>query len=104
MQLTDLPVMSPDWAQELAYEIMCSASRDLLLQHPEHHDGGMDAPYTDRRMKELEDRSELDMVFTIPNMARVRRTCSCSGAPSALRSASFPCMPTRSKNWGFPLS
>ena len=72
MQLTDLPVMLPEQTRELAYEIMYSASRDVLLQYPDAKDCDSEAEDTDRRMKELENRSELDMVFTIPNMARVR--------------------------------
>jgi twitching motility protein PilT len=72
MQLTDLPIMSPEQTRELAVEIMYSASRDILLQYPEAKDCDGEAKNTDQRMKELESRAELDMVFTIPNMARVR--------------------------------
>jgi twitching motility protein PilT len=72
MQLTDLPIMSPEQTRELAYEIMYSASRDILLQYPEAKDCDAEAKNADQSMKNLESRAELDMVFTIPNMARVR--------------------------------
>jgi twitching motility protein PilT len=72
MQLTDLPVMLPEQTRELAYEIMFSSSRDVLLQYPDAPDCDAEAEDSERKMRLLEAQSELDMVFTIPNMARVR--------------------------------
>jgi twitching motility protein PilT len=72
MQLTDLPVMLPEQTRELAYEIMYSASRDVLLQYPDAPDCDSEAQDSERQMKALECQAELDLVFTIPNMARVR--------------------------------
>lgn len=72
MQLTDLPVITPEQTRELAYEIIFSSSRDILLQYPTAKDCGIEAEDADKRMEDLECRSELDLVFTIPNMARVR--------------------------------
>jgi twitching motility protein PilT len=70
MQFTNLPPLSPEVTRELAYEIMFSASRDTLLQYPNAHLDLDDDP--DIHMKELEHKRELDMVFSIPGLARVR--------------------------------
>lgn len=72
MQLTDLPVMSAEATRELAYEIMLSSARDTLLMDPTSDD--LDAEMDDpaERMKELEKQQEIDLVFTIPSLARVR--------------------------------
>lgn len=70
MQLTDLPPMSPEETRELAYEILFSASRDILLQYPESHLELDDDAET--HMKQLEQKRELDLVFSIPGLARVR--------------------------------
>jgi twitching motility protein PilT len=70
MQFTNLPPLSPEVTRELAYEIMFSASRDTLLQYPNAHLDLDDDP--DVHMKELEHKRELDMVFSILGLARVR--------------------------------
>ncbi len=72
MQLTDLPVISPEATRELAYEIMFASARDTLLQYPNTDDIGVEMEDTDARMKDLEKRQELDLVFSIPSLARVR--------------------------------
>jgi len=72
MQFTDLPVMLADQTRELAYEILFSASRDVLLQNSDTKDCDSEAEAADTRMHALENQAELDMVFTIPSMARVR--------------------------------
>ena len=72
MQLTELPVMSAAATRELAYEIMFSAARDTLLLDPKGDDIGMEMDDPEARMKELEKRQEIDLVFTIPGLARVR--------------------------------
>lgn len=72
MQLTELPVISAEATRELAYEIMFSSARDTLLQTPNLDDIGAEMDDPEARMKELEKRQEVDLVFTIPSMARVR--------------------------------
>ncbi|MCW3096168.1 MAG: Twitching mobility protein [Chthonomonadaceae bacterium] len=72
MQLTELAVISAAATRELAYEIMFSAARDTLLQDPKADDIGMEMDDPEARMKELEMRQEIDLVFTIPSLARVR--------------------------------
>lgn len=72
MQLTDLPAISPENTRELAFEILFSASRDTLLQYPNSHDCGVTMEDADARMRDLEAKQELDLVFTIPALARVR--------------------------------
>jgi twitching motility protein PilT len=72
IQLTTLPVVTPEQTREIAYEIMFSASRDTLLQYPDSRGCGVDLEDTEAWMRELERKQELDMVFTIPQVARVR--------------------------------
>src|SRR5260370_1225336 len=72
MVLTNLPVVSPETTRELAYEIMFSASRDTLLQYPNSSGKGVEIDDAEERMKELESKQELDLVFTIPDRVRVR--------------------------------
>ena len=72
MRLTDLPMLSSGATRELAIEIMYSANRDIMLQH-EGEEGAVGNDLdADAQMQELEKRQELDMVFSIPNLARVR--------------------------------
>lgn len=72
MRLTALPPVTPQDTRELALEILFSASRDLLLQYPDSAGLGVDTEDADSRLKLLEARQEVDAVFTIPNLARVR--------------------------------
>ena len=72
MRLTDLPVISSAATRELAYEIMFCSARDTLLQDPKTDDIGMEMDDPEARMKDLEMRREIDLVFTIPGLARVR--------------------------------
>ena len=72
MQLTNLPVISAAATRELAYEIMFSSARDTLLQTPHADDIGMEMDDPEARMNDLEKRQEVDLVFTIPALARVR--------------------------------
>lgn len=71
MRLTDLPIMSASITRELAFEIMFSAGRDRMLQN-DSDSVGMEIEDADSLMKVLEQRQELDMVFSIPGLARVR--------------------------------
>src|SRR5437667_6164163 len=67
------PLSSLD-TRELAYSIIFSASRDSLLQYPETGplaDTG-DTGDPELAMARLQERNELDVVFTIPKLARVR--------------------------------
>lgn len=72
MQLTELPIISAAATRELAYEIMFSSARDTLLQDPKGDDIGLEMDDPEARMKELEKRQEIDLVFSIPSLARVR--------------------------------
>ena len=72
MRLTDLPVLSSHVTRELAFEIMFSANRDAMLQSADVDGEGGELPDAETLMKELEQRQELDMVFSIPRLARVR--------------------------------
>lgn len=72
IQLTNLPNITAIQTRELAYEILFCASRDLMLQCADEPATDEDTRADDTRMKRLEESSELDLVFSIPNMARVR--------------------------------
>ena len=72
MLLTQLPRVSPVETHELAVQIIDSASRDALLQYPNSEIFGVESENADTRMCELEDKHEIDLVFTIPGLARVR--------------------------------
>ncbi|MCC6728954.1 MAG: PilT/PilU family type 4a pilus ATPase [Chthonomonadales bacterium] len=71
---SDLPALTPDDTCEIAYGIIDSAGRDYLLQYPESsHDAlGASLDGAEGRMRELQSRDELDLVLTIPGLARVR--------------------------------
>ncbi|HZT43384.1 MAG TPA: PilT/PilU family type 4a pilus ATPase [Chthonomonadaceae bacterium] len=72
LQRTDLPVVSAENARELALEILYSAGRDTLLCHAGARAPAVDGEDADLRMRELEAKQELDVVFTIPSLVRVR--------------------------------
>ena len=72
MLTTELPAMTPGQMRELGYEIMCSASRDSLLQFPDSCNDESETQKTETWVKTLDDMRELDMVFTVPNVARIR--------------------------------
>jgi twitching motility protein PilT len=74
MESTDLDVLTPHHTRELAYSIIYSATRDHLLQYPDGEPGHDDGEVEDAEacMRELHQKSELDVVFTIPRMARIR--------------------------------
>lgn len=73
MVVTDLPVITADDSRELAYGIIFSAGRDTMLNcadEPVAEKSGIDE--AERRMQELQSRKEIDLVFTVPRMVRVR--------------------------------
>ncbi len=74
MQITEMEPLTATQTRELAQSIIYSASRDYLLQYPEDgmEDAGDDTEDAEQRLMELQGRQELDLVFTIPRLARVR--------------------------------
>jgi twitching motility protein PilT len=69
--VSDLPSLTPSDCYELAYSILYSAARDALLAsaHPRESVEPLDV---DEKMQQLEQHAEIDTVFTIGGMARVR--------------------------------
>lgn len=69
--VSDLPPLTPLDCHELAYSILYSAARDALLAsaHPRE---GVEPLDVDEKMQQLEQHAEIDTVFTIGGMARVR--------------------------------
>lgn len=74
MQMADLPALTAEDTRELAYGIIYSASRDYLLRHTEGtgESSGVEMEDADSRMQELQARQEIDLVFTVPELVRVR--------------------------------
>ncbi len=74
METTDLPVLSTADTKELAYSIIYSAGRDRMLQQGDSDEDATEAEVEDaeERMRELQDRREIDLVFTVPKLVRVR--------------------------------
>ena len=70
MRFAELDPISATQARELVYEILFSANRDRLLDLSDLESLHEDDAET--RLKDLEAKHELDTVFTIPGMARVR--------------------------------
>ncbi len=69
--VSDLPPLTPLDCHELAYSILYSAARDTLLAsaHPRESVEPLDV---DEKMQQLEQHAEIDTVFTVGGMARVR--------------------------------
>src|SRR5947209_1586482 len=71
--LTKLPVLDAAAMEELAQSIIYSASRDYLLRF---NAPGQEPPdvteMAERQMRHLAQQEEIDVVFTIPNLIRVR--------------------------------
>ncbi|MEJ5252145.1 MAG: PilT/PilU family type 4a pilus ATPase [Chthonomonadetes bacterium] len=69
--VSDLPPLTPLDCHELAYSILYSAARDALLASA-HPQGSVEPLDVDEKMQQLEAHAEIDTVFTIGGMARVR--------------------------------
>jgi twitching motility protein PilT len=69
---TKLPPLQPTDTEELAQSIIYSASRDYLLRFGASRDDSDPAGVADDHMGRLAEKEEIDLVFTIPNLARVR--------------------------------
>ncbi len=72
LQLTELSPISAENTREMAYEIMFSSVRDTLLRAERSMQKLPDNDDADDLMSLLEHKQELDLVFTIPSLARVR--------------------------------
>ncbi len=74
IKITEMEPLTEQETQELGYSIIYSAARDTLLHRAEKEPSpdltdGDDADY---KMRELENQAEIDLVFTIRHLARVR--------------------------------
>lgn len=71
---TRMPPLTAAEMQELARSVVYTASRDdLLLSFDENLEGNQSVPdVVERHLHALTERQELDLVFTIPNLIRVR--------------------------------
>jgi twitching motility protein PilT len=70
---TKLPPLDPRQMDELAQSVIYSASRDALLRFETPGKEPEEIPnLAEQHMRQLEEKHELDVVFTIPNLVRVR--------------------------------
>ncbi len=70
---TKLKPLEPADTEELAQSIIYSASRDYLLRFHAPGKEADDIPaLAERQMAQLAEKEEVDLVFTIPNLVRVR--------------------------------
>jgi twitching motility protein PilT len=70
---TTLEPLSHDEMEDLALSIIYSASRDSLLRIRGALDDQPDTMASaEERLRELQEKEDLDLVFTIPNLVRVR--------------------------------
>ncbi|MBM3458214.1 MAG: PilT/PilU family type 4a pilus ATPase [Armatimonadetes bacterium] len=70
---TKLPALDASDTEELAHSVIYSASRDYLLRfHAPGKEPTDIPPMADEHMKQLTEKEEVDLVFTIPNLIRVR--------------------------------
>lgn len=71
--ITKLPPIDPDEMAELARSIIYTASRDHLLRFTAASAETEEVPdLAEEQMDQLAERREVDLVFTIPNLIRVR--------------------------------
>jgi twitching motility protein PilT len=82
-----LDAMTAEDTEELARSIIYTASRDYLLQFHGTGPELKDLDVAEARMKELSEKEEIDLVFTIPELVRVRANLFLqrSSVASALR-------------------
>lgn len=69
--VSDLPPLTPLDCHELAYSILYSAARDALLTSARPHDN-VEPLNVDEKMQQLDHQVEIDTVFTVGGVARVR--------------------------------
>jgi len=70
---TKLPAISAGDMDELAHSVVYSASRDHLLRFHSPDKEGDDIPnLAEEHLRSLAEKEEVDLVFTIPNMRRIR--------------------------------
>src|SRR5437764_6847722 len=74
METSEFDPLTAADTREFAYSIIYSSSRDHLLHCEDADPLDTDSKVVDaeRCMEELQERSELDLVFTIPKLARIR--------------------------------
>lgn len=73
MQFIEAPAITASHARELIYEILFSANRDCMidLAHLDEPDE-LHEDDSETQLKVLQEKQEIDLVFTIPRLARVR--------------------------------
>ena len=73
MEVTDLDILTPEDTRELALSIIDSSRRDHLLAASEPDlETGEAVEDSERILKRLRAGEEMDLVFTIPRMVRIR--------------------------------
>jgi twitching motility protein PilT len=101
--ITDLPSLSGDGAEEMAQSVLYTASRDYLLQFRGPNEATLqDLNVASTKMKELQQKEEIDIVFTIPDLVRVRANIFLQRSSIALALRIIPLKPFTIEELGLP--
>ena len=99
---TALDAMTAEDTEELARSIIYTASRDYLLQFHGTGPELKDLEVAEARMKELTDKEEIDLVFTIPDLVRVRANLFLQRSSVATALRIIPLKPFSLEQLGLP--
>jgi twitching motility protein PilT len=99
---TALEAMTAEDTEELARSIIYTASRDYLLQFHGTGPELKDLEVAEARMKELTDKEEIDLVFTIPDLVRVRANLFLQRSSVATALRIIPLKPLDLQQLGLP--
>jgi twitching motility protein PilT len=99
--LTQLPPLSGEEAEELAQSIIYSASRDYLLQF-KGTEKLQDLDVAGEKMRQLQAAEEVDLVFTIPGLVRVRANLFLQRTTAAAALRIIPLQPLSLEDLGLP--
>jgi twitching motility protein PilT len=97
-----LETLAAEDTEELARSIIYTASRDYLLQFHGTGPELKDLDVAEARMKELTDKEEIDLVFTIPELVRVRANLFLQRSSIAAALRIIPLKPFTLEQLGLP--
>jgi twitching motility protein PilT len=99
---SSLEPLSAEDTEELARSIIYTASRDYLLQFHGTGPELKELEVAEDRMKELSEQEEIDLVFTIPNLVRVRANLFLQRSSVATALRIIPLKPFSLEDLGLP--
>jgi twitching motility protein PilT len=99
---SSLEPLSAEDTEELARSIIYTASRDYLLQFHGTGPELKELEVAEDRMKELSEQEEIDLVFTIPDLVRVRANLFLQRSSVAIALRIIPLKPFSLEDLGLP--